>query len=361
MKFCLSLLLSIFLFNSAKSQTLEGDVLLQILNKPVSNPLFQELKEKESFITDAWNTGFNIYANVKDNYVVELEFQNGKKKYSSQERYGYYKKQLPLQLSFSMSAGDFERKLGTPVYESTAMNFTDYEYQNNVLRIFFENDKPVSISYRKKEGSAEYLTPIKTAPPMEELITTGSGSWIIELDNRGNADVNWSSLKQLITGSKNFKQFAGKDSVDYIGQVYYSTDSKILGFDRSAIKRIKRNGQWFYEAFYKIKTDSNLARKTFFSVYDALKKVIKDNTGDDFILAAVAKDYISESPMNWMAQWTLYSNYKVLPPGLGKLKIGFMLSGMTQFMEKTKMEYTFKLYIFQDDLEWDFYTWDKPL
>jgi len=191
---------------------------------------------------------------------------------------------------------------------------------------------------------------------------TLQGSSVIKLDAvNAKAEVNWTALKQLIINSNSLKKITGKDSVDYIGQVYYSTAYKTEGFERTSIKRIKENNQWYYESFYKTSADSNQVRKIFFALYDALKKTIKDNTADDFILASSAKKSISESPMNWLVQWTLFSNYKTLPQGLGKIRIALMLSGMKNSFNKNIMEYTMKIYLSGEKIEYNFFTWDKPL
>lgn len=348
------------------AQPIEGDKMLQLIGKSPSDPLFLQFKQQENFITDAWNSGFTVYALIADNTINELEFQNGKLRYGSKDRYGYYKKPLPLGLNWQMSSSDFADVLGKHTFRSDAMNFNDYIKDEWKVRVFYEESRPVSVAFRVKVGASPApvvsTQPVTTGQAGEtKTISPQSIGPIIKLDGTGNAVLNWASFRQVFTSIKNLKQFAGNDSVDYIGQVYYSTNAKVEGFNRTAIKRRKANGKWFYEAFFKTSGDSNFARKVFFSLYDEIKKNIKDNTGDDFILASTAKKPISASPVNWIAQWTLYTNYKTLPAGLGKLKIGLMLSGMTVFMDKTKMEYTFKIYIFQDDLEWDFFTWDKPL
>jgi hypothetical protein len=185
---------------------------------------------------------------------------------------------------------------------------------------------------------------------------------VIKLDAvNAVAEVNWPALKHLLVNSSNLKKIAGRDSVDYIGQVYYSTAYKTEGFERTAVKRIKSNNQWYFESFYKSSADSNLVRKIFFALYEALKKNIKENSQDDFILASSAKRSISESPMNWLVQWTLATNYKTLPAGIGKPRIALMLTGMKNAFKKNAMEYTIKIYLSGEKIEYDFFTWDKPL
>ena len=196
--------------------------------------------------------------------------------------------------------------------------------------------------------------------PVEPTGETDNTVIRINISN-ATAQVNWPALKQLISAAKNLKPLTGKDSVDYTGQVYYATSYKTEGFDRSAIKRIKRNGQWYYESFYKSAADSNQVRKIFFALYDGLKRGIKENTADDFILASSAKRSISENPVNWLIQWTLAKNYKTLPPGLGNIKIGLVLTGMKNAFKNNAMEYTIKLYVYENELSYDLYTWDKPL
>jgi len=188
------------------------------------------------------------------------------------------------------------------------------------------------------------------------------GTTVIKLDAaNATTEVSWPALKQLLVNSNSLKKLAGRDSVDYTGQVYYNTAYKTEGFERTAIKRIKSNNQWYYESFYKTSADSNLVRRIFFALYEALKKNIKENTGDDFILASSAKRSISESPVNWLVNWTLATNYKTLPAGLSKTRIALMLTGMKNSFKKNAMEYTIKIYVSGEKIEYDFFTWDKPL
>ena len=42
----------------ASAQSLEGDKLLTLIGKPVSDPMFQDLKKQETFYTDAWDEDF---------------------------------------------------------------------------------------------------------------------------------------------------------------------------------------------------------------------------------------------------------------------------------------------------------------
>ncbi len=185
--------------------------------------------------------------------------------------------------------------------------------------------------------------------------------WLIKLDTaKITTEVNWPILRNLIISTKNLRLYTGSDSTDYIRQVYYSTPHKALGFERTAIKREKQNGNWHYEAFLKTSTDSNKVRRIFFSLYNALKKTVSDNTGNDFILASSAKYPISAKTMNWLAQWTLYSGYKGLVPGLEKVKIALLLSGSDNAFKPGQRDYTIKIFVFDKDTNIDFFTWDKP-
>ncbi|MES2431770.1 MAG: hypothetical protein V4556_12595 [Bacteroidota bacterium] len=364
MKQALSFIISFFLLaTTAFSQTIEGDKLLDLIGKPITDPLFQQLKTQEKFYTDAWDDKLTIYITRSKDIITDIELQNGKKKYSSQERYGYYTKLLPLELSWKMNRSDLNAKLGKPTLVSIAMNFSDYIYNGKKIRVFFEEDKPVSINYALLNTNTipETTVPPPISKPVQApVVISPTNSWIIKLDAYKNATVNWGALKQLITSTKNLQPFIGKDSVDYIGQVYYSTPYKIEGFDRSAVKRYKKKDKWYYEAFLKLGSDSEVVRKTFFSLYDELKKTFTENTGEDFILGASAEKSISVDPMNWLAQWSLYSNYKILPVGLPTVKIALMLSGMKNVFKNNAMEYVFKIYVFDGDHSFDFFTWNTP-
>lgn len=362
MKKFLSLIFSFSLLSTASfsQNNIEGDQLLQLVGKPITDPLFQQLKIQETFYTDAWDDKLTIYIVRTAGQITEIELQNGKKRYGTETRYGVYTKQLPMQLNWNMTEADFTARFNRPVIVSTAMGFNDYLYNGWKIRVFFENTKPVSISFLRSDQSAPVQTPstIKSEPQGSQ----NTGTSILKLDvANATVQVNWPALKQLIISCSDLKPYTGTESTDYIGQVYYSTPYKAEGFNRSAIKYYKEKQQWYYEAFYKMGSDSDQVRKTFFALYNALKKTIKENSGDDFILGSSAKKSISESPMNWLAQWTLYSQYKTLPAGLGKVKIAIMLSGMKNSFKNDAMEYTFKIYIFDKDLSFDVFTWDKPL
>jgi len=359
MKAILSILAAILFLNPLVAQTnIEGDKLLELVGRPLTDPLFQQLKSQESFLTNSWSGDFTIYVNNTNEIIKSVELENGKLKLGSADsRYGYYTKTLPLQLNWNMTANDLAAKLGAPVVVGRSLDYKDYNYKGWTITVFFENGKPVSVSYQKNN-----VTTI--AIPAKAIQNTGTevkDKWIIKADGDANVQVNWPALKQLAMATADLKPLAGKDSVDYIGQVYYNTIYKTEGFTRSAVKRSKQKGDWYYEAFYKTSADSEVVRKLFFALYDALKKTIKDNTGDDFILASSARKPISQTPMNWLAQWSLYSNYKTLPAGLPKIKIALLLTGMKNYFKEGAVDYTFKIYVFSGDREFDFFTWDKPL
>jgi hypothetical protein len=364
MKWLVSILTSFIVCTTAFGQAIEGDRMLDLVGKHVAHPLFQQLKTQENFYTDAWDANFTIYINRSGDFITEVEFQNGKLRYgSTAERYGYYKKPLPLQLNWDMSPADFVKLLGNPVLVSTAMSFSDYNSGQWKIRIFFENNKPVSINYGKQSGTS---VPVQ-APVVAKPVTVQTppaapvADWVIKVDtNTFVTTVNWPALRTLIISTANLRPLIGNDSVDYIGQMYYSTPYKSIGFERTAIKKKRNLEQWHYEAFLRINVDTNKVKNVFFSLYDAVKKSMKDNGGDDFILASVAKEAISHSPVNWLAQWTLYSGYKGLVPGLGKVKVALMVTGMKNAFKKDQMEYTFKFYVFDKDTNIDFFTWDTP-
>jgi hypothetical protein len=367
MKVLSGLLICILIQVSAFSQSLiEGDRLLELIGKPVADPLFQQLKKQETFFTDAWDEDFTIYISTTNNQIKEIELQNGKLRFgSTTTRYGYYNRSLPLQLNWTMSPDDFARVLGKPVIVSTAMSFSDYNSGQWKIRIFFENNKPVSVNYAKRvTGVSEPTTPAVAKPVTTQTqpITPVAADWVIKVDtNTMITTVNWPALRSLIISTANLRSFTSKDSVDYIGQMYYGTPYKAIGFERTAIKKKKKEERWHYEAFLKMAVDTNKVKSVFFSLYDAVKKAMKENTGDDFILASVAKDAISHSPVNWLAQWTIYSGYKGLVPGLDKVKVALMVSGMQNAFRQNRMEYTFKFYVFDKDTKVDFFTWNEPM
>jgi hypothetical protein len=344
----------------------EGERLLELIGKPVTDPLFQQLKTQENFFTDAWDDKFTIYITRVDNKITEVELLNGKLRYgSTTERYGYYSKPVPLQLNWNMSPADFSRLLGNPILVSTAMSFNDYNSGQWKIRIFFENNKPVSINYGKRStGVSEPSAPAVTKPvPVQtQPVTPLAADWVIKVDtNTMVTTVNWPALRSLIISTGNLRPFASNDSVDYIGQMYYGTPYRAIGFERTAIKKKRNEERWHYEAFLKMSVDTNKVKNVFFSLYDAVKKSMKENTGDDFILASAAKEAISHSPVNWMAMWTIYSGYKGLVPGLGKVQVVLMVSGMQNAFRQNRMEYTFKFYVLDKGTSIDFFTWDKPL
>ncbi|MEP6676714.1 MAG: hypothetical protein ABJA78_16255 [Ferruginibacter sp.] len=334
---------------------LEGDQLLSLLGKNISDPLFQQLKTQEAFLTDAWNAAFNIYIDLNGNTINKVELENGKMQYGSSDRYGYYKKQLPMQLNWNMDRAAFTQKFGEPDLKTSGIPFKDYNTDGYKLRVFFENDKPVSISFIQAEKST-IAVPVPQKPGVAKH--SDQLGWPIKLDTaKATADVNWPMLRDLILSTADLLKKAGKDSVDYIGQVFYNTPFEVAGFKKTAIKRIKNNNQSFYEAFYQTSADSEKVRSIYFALYDALKKTIKDYTGNDFILASVAKKAISESPVNWIAQWTLYDNYTNLPAGLGKVQIALVMTGFKDVVDNKRNDYTFKIYITQYKVNYDFFTW----
>lgn len=351
----------LFIYSVSFGQTIEGNRLLDLIGKPTTDQLFLDLKKQETFYTDAWDEDFTIYISRDNGIISEVELENGKLRYSSKtERYGYYQRTMPLGLSWNMRKSDFSNKLGAPVLTSTSMNFSDYESGNWKITVYYENDKPVSINYKPLHGTqATYTPPVKTAPT--STTSSSSGDWLINLKSQNEAEMNWGAFKNMVNSFKNLKAFAGKDSVDYIGEVYYSSIIKMPGFERAALKRKKATGGWYFEAFLKIAGDSTKAKNTFFALYDAIKATINANAKDEFILASVAKEPISHSPVNWMAQWSLYSNYKMFTPLLGKLRFLLMVSGMKNAFKNDQMEYTVKIYLCDGSVNADFFTWDKPL
>jgi hypothetical protein len=351
------LLLSVCLF----AQTIEGDQLLTLLGKETSDPLFKQLKTQDKFFTDAWDENLSIYIIRTGTTITGIELQNGKKRQSTQERYGTYLHKLPLGLHWGMTMTDIEKIIGQPTLKIPAGGFNDYASGGWKLRVYYENEKPVSISFSKGTTPGEVKTPVKQPVAPTPPSTASTGDWLIKFDTTAiTTEFNWPVLRKLIISTTNLKPMTGNDSVDYIGQVYYSTPHKAIGFARTAIKRRKKAQTWHYECFLKTSSDSNKVRNLFFSIYDALKKTMKDNTGDDFILASSAREPISAETMNWLAQWTLYSNYKGLVPGLGKIRIALLLTGMDNAFKKGQRDYTLKFFIMDKDTEIDFFTWDTP-
>lgn len=363
MKLILTCVLSLSLQCIAFGQTIEGDRLLDVVGKPVTDLLFQDLKKQEVFYTDAWDEDFTIYISRTGELITEVELENGKLRYGSKtERYGYYQKKLPLGLSWNMSAPDFSNKLGAATLVSTNMNFSDYNSRGWAIRIFYENGKPVSIAFKKTDGITPIPAPVVKNPASPNNIPPlGPGDdWLMKVEPGKTASFNLDVFRNMINDYPTLNKFAGIDSVDYIGQMYYSSKIKMQGFDRVAIKRKKQQNKWHFEAFMRLGNNDKQVSKTFLDIYNAIKASVKSNYGDDFIFAAVIKDSIRRNPMNWLAQWTLYSNYKGFRPGLGKLRLVLLLTGMQKFMKPDEMEYTLKIYICDADVEVDFFTWDTP-
>ena len=349
MKKIKAILFLCILYNHSSAQNIiEGNKLLALIGKLMSDSLCQQFRQQEGFAvtSDHWNNSFTVYTDYgwgADKKITKLQLLNGQKRFQSEERYGYYRKELPLQLNWSMNKAAFEAKIGSPVkiwYETTH----DYLYNGWQIRIEYEDNRPVMMNFQKdtdyKPMSSN--TPIK-ADTVNGLIT-----------------VNWPALKTLITSCSKLKLLTGKDSVDYYGQVYYATPYKVDGFLRTAIKHTKKTNEWFYEAYLKPGSDSEKVRKIFRSLYTELKQIFKDSTGTDFLLVGVGKDAISTSPVTWLASWTLNSSYKSLPPGLGNVKITLMLNGMKDSFKKDTMDYTIKMYIANYDVKIDFWGWDNP-
>jgi hypothetical protein len=374
MKYITSFIVFFFIHVCCFAQIIEGDRLLDLPGKSTKDPMFTLLKKQETFYTDAWDEDFTIYIGTDAGMIISVELQNGKLRYgSATERYGRYANTLPLQLKWTMDRAAFESKLGAPTLVSTKMNFSDYQSGNWQLRIFFEGDKPVSIEYkpRNKPAAAALVaasasTKIVTQPgankppaAVSTLPDVKAGS-LIRLVNDNKAELDWELFKNMINNYKSLSKFAGTDSVDYIGEVYYSSLAKAEGFDRTAIKRRKRDNKWYFDAFIKIKNDDKKAANIFYAMYDGIKNTIKANVGDDFILASKGGDSIRNSPVNWMAMWTLYSGNKTFTPGLGKVQVVLLLSGLKSFMKENEMDYTLKLYICDPDVKIDFFTWDTP-
>jgi len=339
--------------HSFAQNTIQGDRLLELIGKPISDPLCQQLRQQEGFTTDYWNNDFTIYIDYgysADKKISAVQLLNGQKRFQSEQRYGYYRKQLPLQLSWSMSRNGFEAKIGQPVkIWPSSPNTLDYAYAGWKIRIEYENNYPVMINFQKDPDYVPKPKPVLSSTTPIKADTAD-----------GSVMVNWPVLKKLITSCSKLRSFTTKDSVDYLSQVYYATPYKVDGFLRTAIKHTKKTNEWFYEAYVKAGSDSEKVRTLVRSLYNELKKVIKDSTGDDFFLVAVAKDYISQSPMNWLLGWSLASNYKTLPPGLANIKITLLLSGMKDSFKKDAMDYTIKIYIANYDVKFDFFGWDKP-
>jgi hypothetical protein len=204
-----------------------------------------------------------------------------------------------------------------------------------------------------------FLFTVSTATAQSSIVAPEK--WPVQLDTLTNtASVNWEVMKELILSSGSFLSKAGQDSVDYIGQVYYATPYKVKGFRRTAIKRVKTTNEIFYESYFETKSDSETVRTIFFALYNALKKSIKENTGEDFFLVSSAKKPISASPVSWIAQWNISKYYKTLPAGLGDVKIGLMLSGMKDVFNNDRMRYTIKIFIGTQPLHYDLFGWDTP-
>jgi hypothetical protein len=338
---------------SFSQNTIQGDRLLELIGKPLSDQFCQQFRQQENFASEYWNNDFTVYLDYgysSDKKIAQVQLLNGQKKFQSEQRFGYYRKQLPLQLYWTMSRSACETKLGAPVkIWPSSPNTLDYAYSGWKIRIEYENNFPVMINFQKDPNYVPKPKPFMSSltPIQADTVT-------------GVATINWPTLKKLITSCNQLKLFTGKDSVDYMSQVYYATPYKVDGFLRTAIKRTKKTNEWFYEAYVKAGSDSEKVRTIFISLYNQLKQVIKDSTGNDFFVVGVAKDPISKSPVNWLITWSLSPAYKILPPGLGKIRITLMLTGMQDAFKNNAMDYTIKIYIADHDVKFDFWGWDTP-
>lgn len=348
------LFIILFYGNNMLSQDIiQGNRLLELIGKPFNDPFFRQFRQQEGFTTDHWNNDFTVYVNYgygNDRQVSQIQVVNGQKKFQSELRYGYYRRQLPLQLSWSLSRPAIETRLGDPVkIWPSSPNTFDYASAGWKIRVEYENNLPVMMSFQK---DPDYIPKPKPVLNSTTPIKADTANGIIT--------VNWPVLKKLLTSCSELKSFTAKDSVDYMSQVYYATPYKVEGFLRTAIKHTKKTNDWFYEAYLKPGSDSEKVRKIFISLYSELKQVLKDSTGNDFFAVGVAKDPISKSPMNWLVGWTLARSYKTLPPGLGNVKITLLLTGMKDAFKKDAMDYTIKIYMADHDVKFDFWGWDTP-
>ncbi len=355
---CSAIFLFFFVSLAAGSsaQTIEGDQLLQLIGQPVSSPLFQQLKTQENFYTDHWDSKLSIYIVTQDEKLIrEVELQNGK------STYGIYTRKLPLGMTWQTNRTAIEQAFGKPVLSIADMNLADYTKDGWTVRVAYDaNGKPLSYNYSKPAVAA--TSPVFKSAPVVTNTAAPADKWMIRLDTTNKtASVNWPALQYMIISIRNLMPLTDRDSVDYIGQMYYATPYKVVGFKRSALMRQKSKNQWHFESFYKTSADSNTVRRIFFAVYNALKDAFKQNTGDEFILASTAKGHLSDKTVNWMAQWSLFSGYKGLVPGLPTVKVNFLLSGMQNVFRNNEMDYTLKLTVFAGDYDVDFFTWDKPL
>jgi hypothetical protein len=346
------------------SQDLEGDRLLDLIGKSLTDPLYLQLKQQEHFINDYidQNSSIQVDYAYKEKILNSVIFMNGWIGVGSGDKYGAWHKKLPFGLNWTMAVSDLEKKLGKPVSESDYYAIRkDYLYNGWKIKMEFSNNLPVKMAFENPAIFAKAILNLTNgSKPLNPPTAVNSGI-PVKLDANANVEVNWPALKDLITSCNNMKPLTGKDSVDYFGEVFYATPYKVEGFGRTAIKHKRKEQQWYFEAFYKTTADTNQVRKIYMALQNKLDGAIKDNTGDDLTFIVTMKKGLSAPPVTWISGWSLLSTkYTHLPPGLGNVRITLLLVGKKDVFNQGKTEYTIKLYIDNINVKWDFYTWDKP-
>ncbi len=166
MKIIIAFFASIILLqtSSFSQHVIEGDELLTLIGKPLSHPLFQQLKAQESFISDAWDSENTLYIYHYEDQILEIEFQNGKLQYQSADRYGIYRKKLPLKLYWSMTPDAIEKVLGKTVLVNEESGTREYNYLQWRIKFSFENDKIVAVGFKINPTAAKKRLSPKLRP-----------------------------------------------------------------------------------------------------------------------------------------------------------------------------------------------------
>lgn len=366
MKKLLPFLLVLLLHTNVFSQdVLQGDHMLDLIGKPLTDPLYLQLKQQEGFI----NNYIDRNSSVQIDYLYDISllnsvtFFNGWVGIGSGEKYGTWYKQLPFDLSWNMTIAQMEAKLGKPVYETDYYGLKkDYNYKDWKIKMEFVNGIPVRMTFENEIklilAKANQLIERPVITPTN-IKNTGIP---VNLDTATAAvEVNWPALKDILISCNNLKPYVNSDSVDYFTETYYGTSHKAIGFERTAIKFKKKEQQWYYEAFYKTSGDTIRVRNIFTSLLYYIDKAIKDNTGKDFALIGRQKKPLDASPVVWLYTWTMPLKPANLPEGIGPVKITLLLVGMKNAFKNDTMDYTIKLYIDNSNVKTEVYTWDKPL
>lgn len=151
MKKLLPFLLTLLLLNtnSFSQAIIQGDKLLGVVGRPLTDPLCVQFRQQEDFLSEHWNRSTSVYTDLdSEKMITVIAFMNGKKRFHSEERYGIFTKQLPLHLKWTMTKNELEAITGSPD-KTWPADVYDYIYGDWRIRAEFENGKLVYLRFEK--------------------------------------------------------------------------------------------------------------------------------------------------------------------------------------------------------------------